>query len=111
MIRPGRFAILSMLGAVLVLLALSLPAAHESSPAGAPASSPAACGQGLDANVAPPLAAPEADACFAAAAPGDVTDQSRFGGRTCRCSCGMPCKTDLDCGGGVGSCRPGISCC
>ena len=33
------------------------------------------------------------------------------GGRTCRCSCGFPCKTDADCGGGVGSCRGGISCC
>ena len=32
-------------------------------------------------------------------------------GRTCRCSCGLPCKTDADCGGGVGSCRGGISCC
>ena len=33
------------------------------------------------------------------------------GGRTCRCSCGFPCKTDADCGGGVGSCRAGITCC
>ena len=33
------------------------------------------------------------------------------GGRTCRCSCGYPCKTDADCGGAIGSCRGGISCC
>jgi hypothetical protein len=33
------------------------------------------------------------------------------GGRTCRCSCGYPCKTDADCGGAVGSCHAGISCC
>ena len=32
-----------------------------------------------------------------------------FFGRTCRCSCGQPCKTDADCGGNV--CAPGISCC
>jgi hypothetical protein len=32
-------------------------------------------------------------------------------GRTCRCSCGSPCKTDADCGGAVGSCRSGITCC
>ena len=32
-----------------------------------------------------------------------------FVGRTCRCSCGQPCKTDADCGGGV--CAPGITCC
>jgi len=29
--------------------------------------------------------------------------------RTCRCSCGQPCKTDADCGGSV--CAPGITCC
>lgn len=32
-----------------------------------------------------------------------------FVGRTCRCSCGQPCKTDADCGGGL--CTGGISCC
>jgi hypothetical protein len=31
-------------------------------------------------------------------------------GRTCRCSCGYPCKTNADCGLG-GVCAPGISCC
>jgi hypothetical protein len=31
-------------------------------------------------------------------------------GRTCRCSCGFPCKTDADCGPG-GMCRAGITCC
>ena len=31
-------------------------------------------------------------------------------GRTCRCSCGFPCKTDADCGPG-GVCSGGISCC
>jgi hypothetical protein len=29
--------------------------------------------------------------------------------RTCRCSCGQPCKTDADCAGGI--CSGGISCC
>ena len=32
-----------------------------------------------------------------------------IGTRTCRCSCGQPCKTDADCGGSI--CAPGISCC
>lgn len=31
-------------------------------------------------------------------------------GRTCRCSCGQPCRTDADCGAG-GICSGGISCC
>ena len=32
------------------------------------------------------------------------------GSRTCRCSCGFPCKTNADCGPG-GVCAPGITCC
>ncbi|HEX6901646.1 MAG TPA: hypothetical protein VF789_18100 [Thermoanaerobaculia bacterium] len=32
------------------------------------------------------------------------------GFRTCRCSCGAPCKTDADCGPG-GRCSAGITCC
>jgi hypothetical protein len=35
--------------------------------------------------------------------------QSAFG-RTCRCSCGFPCKTNADCGPG-GVCAAGITCC
>src|SRR5262252_10583611 len=30
--------------------------------------------------------------------------------RTCRCSCGYPCRTNADCGPG-GVCAPGITCC
>ena len=41
----------------------------------------------------------------------EFMDSAVHGGRTCRCSCGYPCKTDADCGGGLGSCRAGISCC
>jgi hypothetical protein len=32
------------------------------------------------------------------------------GTRTCRCSCGFPCKTNADCGPG-GVCTAGITCC
>jgi hypothetical protein len=35
---------------------------------------------------------------------------SAAGFRTCRCSCGAPCKTDADCGPG-GICGAGITCC
>ena len=31
-------------------------------------------------------------------------------GKTCKCSCGFPCKTNADCGPG-GLCTAGISCC
>jgi len=33
-----------------------------------------------------------------------------FALRTCRCSCGQPCKTNADCGPG-GVCSPGVTCC
>ena len=49
--------------------------------------------------------------CHADANEAAVPDWAFQGGRTCRCSCGYPCKTDADCGGGIGSCRAGISCC
>lgn len=53
------------------------------------------------------------ETCSATAIQQTKTPEPEFlvGGRTCRCSCGFPCKTDADCGGGVGSCRPGITCC
>jgi hypothetical protein len=44
-------------------------------------------------------------------APLSTSDGADRGGRTCRCSCGFPCKSDADCGGAIGSCRGGISCC
>jgi hypothetical protein len=49
----------------------------------------------------------------AAAAPKTQAPQLDFmlGGKTCKCSCGFHCSTDADCGGAVGSCRVGISCC
>jgi len=31
--------------------------------------------------------------------------------KTCVCSCGYPCTSDADCGGAVGSCHVGITCC
>ena len=53
------------------------------------------------------------ETCSAIAVPQTKAPEPEFlaGGRTCRCSCGFPCKTDADCGGGVGSCRAGITCC
>lgn len=38
-----------------------------------------------------------------------ATAQLAIGTKTCRCSCGQPCTTNADCGGGV--CAPGITCC
>lgn len=59
------------------------------------------------------LAPAKGQTCPATAAPPTKTPEPEFmvGTRTCRCSCGFPCKTDADCGGALGSCRAGISCC
>jgi len=58
---------------------------------------------------------PQGETCRTAAAPkAQAVPQPEFlitGGKTCRCSCGYPCKTDADCGGALGSCRAGITCC
>jgi hypothetical protein len=54
------------------------------------------------------------ETCSAIAAPQTKAPKPEFlitRSRTCRCSCGFPCTTDADCGGGVGSCRVGITCC
>jgi len=56
------------------------------------------------------LVVPEPGFCPADATQAANPDVMR-GGRTCRCSCGYPCKSDADCGGAIGSCRGGISCC
>lgn len=42
--------------------------------------------------------------------PASSSVKEMAGGRTCRCSCGYPCRTNADCGPG-GVCAPGISCC
>ena len=84
---------------VVVLLAgLSVPIhAEEAAPDG--------CEPVLD--LAP--AAPQGEVCPANAAANPIAE-ILIGGRTCRCSCGVPCKKDSDCGPG-GICSGGVTCC
>lgn len=106
---------------ILFLLALSVPASggavladKTTSPPsmGATVLSQVNCAQAPQAADIPIFELPEGGSCKADLNPGTLTDWTPVaGGRTCRCSCGYPCKTDADCGGGVGSCRGGISCC
>jgi hypothetical protein len=95
----------------LTLLAVlgAVPAHAIDSPA-APAVAQPSCQPALDLGK---LAPAKGETCPATAAPQTQTPEPEFlvGTRTCRCSCGFPCKTDADCGGAVGSCRAGISCC
>ena len=95
----SRKAILML---VFVLLT-GLPVHAEEAPAAAPAPAPAGCGLGFD------LAPAPAGFCPATLATNPVPELL-FGGRTCRCSCGFPCKKDADCGPG-GICSGGITCC
>ena len=78
---------------------------------GASGSGQVNCVQAPQASDVPIFAVGEGGACKAEMTPTTLPDWVRAGGRTCRCSCGYPCKTDADCGGGIGSCRGGISCC
>jgi hypothetical protein len=73
--------------------------------AASPAAAQPGCGQTPD--LAAVLSA-KAEVC-PAALPQSPQPELKLG-RTCRCSCGYPCKTDADCGPG-GICSGGISCC
>ncbi|MEA2564293.1 MAG: hypothetical protein QOH06_5797 [Acidobacteriota bacterium] len=98
----SRKAILML---VFVLLSgLSIPVHAEEAPAVAPAP---AHGCGLSFELPP--AATQAGLCSATLATNPVPEPL-FLGRTCRCSCGFPCKKDADCGPG-GICSGGITCC
>jgi hypothetical protein len=99
----SRKAILML---VFVLLAgLSVPVQAEEAPEVAPA--PAQAGCGLSFELPPAIA--QAGLCPATLTTNPVPELL-FGGRTCRCSCGFPCKKDADCGPG-GICSGGITCC
>lgn len=83
---------------------------------GAPAPVPADCGFNLELALgaqAPACPAPK-NAAVMPSLPGleGSAELPEFlaGFRTCRCSCGAPCKTDADCGIG-GRCSAGITCC
>lgn len=73
--------------------------------AATPMATQPACGETLD--LAAALSG-KAEIC-PAALPQNPAPELKFG-RTCRCSCGYPCKKDADCGPG-GICTGGISCC
>lgn len=85
-------------------LAAGLPVHAEEAPA-APAPAQTSCGLAFDLAPAPA----QAGICPATLTASPVPEPL-FGGRTCRCSCGHPCKTDADCGPG-GICSGGYSCC
>ena len=102
-------AVLALAGAA-PAAAATAPLAVPAAIAAAPAPAQPGCGTGLNLNLATPG---QGETCPAALPsspePEFMAKPVRF--RTCVCSCGFPCTTDADCGGGLGSCRAGITCC
>ena len=103
--------LLSLLGAVALVIcclpataAEGLPASAVAVPATPAAEPPAGCAAPLDllAGAPAPICAVAIDLVDPAPAPLAVR-------KTCRCSCGFPCQTNADCGGAL--CHAGITCC
>jgi hypothetical protein len=100
----------ALLAALAVTAAFAGEEATQVTAPAAPAettAAPAGCGADLD---LASLATPGAAVCPAAPPETTVPDFITLAGRTCRCSCGFPCKRDSDCGPG-GICAGGITCC
>jgi hypothetical protein len=103
---------------ILAVAVLALAGAAPASAATEPLAVPAAvtapaqpgCGTGLALNLTSPG---QGETCPAAqpasTAPEFMAKPVRL--RTCVCSCGFACTSDADCGGALGSCRAGITCC
>ena len=122
MLRPGNLAGAFILSAFMALLVLAIgaPATSGAISAGQPTvpssmappiPRPADCAQAPTDSQIPVLDLADGGVCRADSTEGTTPDRMPAFGRTCRCSCGYPCKTDADCGGAIGSCRGGISCC
>jgi hypothetical protein len=115
--RLQSFAAVFGLSAVVVLVVLAFTVPVSGGPAPGAVASPAVSPTPL--TVADPGLTGAADPAFSdgetcrADATADPVSAMKppFHGRTCKCSCGAQCNSDADCGGAVGSCRAGISCC
>jgi hypothetical protein len=92
------------LGYSILALALALPLGAAPTMAVEKAAEPG-CGETLDLAA---MLAGNAQIC-PAELPQNPAPELKVG-RTCRCSCGFPCKKDSDCGPG-GICSGGITCC
>jgi hypothetical protein len=105
-----------ILAITVLAFAGAAPASAETAASAVPAPAVAApaqpgCGTGLELNLATPSQGEICPVAQPASAALDFLAPARFVRRTCVCSCGYPCTSDADCGGGVGSCRNGITCC
>ncbi|HEU5180798.1 MAG TPA: hypothetical protein VFW45_08395 [Candidatus Polarisedimenticolia bacterium] len=114
-LKPGSISLVALFTAVLFVFAFNTASggpvtndSHGSPEITAPASSRTADFQ------APETLAFQAlngGACKAESAGEMFSAKPPGRPKTCRCSCGAPCQTDADCGGALGSCRVGVTCC
>ena len=104
---------------IFALILLAVLGAGPANAAGNPAApvvaaaAPPGCQPALDLGK---LASTKGETCPATAAPRTMAPEPEFMAqptrlKTCVCSCGLPCTSDADCGGALGSCRLGITCC
>src|SRR5882672_11369117 len=70
-----------------------------------PAPAPVECAKAPTDSVVAALDLIDGGVCRAESSAATTPEWMR-GGRRCRCSCGYPCKSDADCGGGIGSAAP-----
>ena len=114
MTAKRTFGMLILAMAVLALVGAA-PASAVTEPLAVPAAAVTApaqpgCGTGLALELTTPGQGETCPAALPASPePEFMAKPVRF--RTCVCSCGAPCTSDADCGGGLGSCRAGITCC
>ena len=115
---PSSVVLFGLPAAILVALALSVPASGGPGAPGSPdVSTPSGTATApalLESAGLPDLpgAGLNGETCESDSSVETLTESAakpRF--RTCRCSCGAPCRTDADCGGAPGSCRQGVTCC
>jgi hypothetical protein len=119
MTRPSRLAVVFVGAAALSLLAFA--AASAAGTATVNAASPRMDATGgcqsagsleLKAPESPGFLSLEGGACKAEASADSFLSAKPQRPRYCRCSCGgAQCTSDADCGGALGSCRVGITCC
>ena len=115
----ARIAAMFVGAAVLSLLAFTAASSAGTATAN-PAPSRMDAATGCPSDAAPEFQMPEnsglvsldGGACKAEAPVASILSAKPGRLRYCRCSCGgSPCTSDADCGGALGSCRVGITCC
>lgn len=114
-LKLGSISVVALFGAVLFLLAFGTASggpvttdSHRSPEVTAPVS---ACPVDFQAPESLTLLALDGGFCKAESASEMFLAKPPGRPKTCRCSCGAPCETDADCGGALGSCRVGVTCC